>query len=189
MMNHISNAIIDQFLGTNHCIYLPPLPQARHRTNGNRTYDPHARHKLAFRLFVIAYLKRHDITDDMLPLTQSNVQITLSFYIRRPSHHFVNGDRTSDIRAQFENTMPTTTGDIDNYVKFFLDATNGIFFPDDRNVVSITASKHYCRGPGRTVYNIRRYEMNLVDLTTGNVDNNDENRSEVGTEVTIINIE
>lgn len=179
-MNRISNAIIEQFLGTSHSIHLPPLPQARHRTNGNRTYDPHARHKAAFRLCIVAYLETCDITDDMFPLTESYVQIALSFHIRRPSHHFVNGDRTRDIRQQFLDAMPTTTGDIDNYVKFFLDAINGIFFRDDRNVVSITASKYYCRGTGRTVYNIRSYEMNLVDLTTGgNFDDSNGNRNEV----------
>jgi Holliday junction resolvase RusA-like endonuclease len=198
MMNHNDEAIvimdrndkaIDDFFGKNHYVVLDPTPQARHRVNGHRTFDPHAGKKLFLRQYIFRYLEMvTDITNDMLPLTESYVSIALSFYISRPIAHFVNGDRTKGIRPQFENVMPTTSGDIDNYVKFFLDAINGIFFIDDRNVVALTASKHYCRDDvGRTIYNIRLYETNVIDLTNDNDDNNNNNNNNNVTEVIIIN--
>ena len=52
----------------------------------------------------------------------------------------------SDIAASFifrKNIVASSQqyGDIDNLIKAVLDSFNGIFFVDDRNVVSITATK------------------------------------------------
>jgi hypothetical protein len=101
--------------------------------------------------------------------------------ISRPNNHFHGRNRSLGIHPRFENLL-TTQGDIDNFVKFFLDAIDGIFFSNDRNVVAITASKLFTIEPhGRTIFNICRRIMdivNLVDDDEGDENNNDENNNE-----------
>jgi Holliday junction resolvase RusA-like endonuclease len=58
----------------------------------------------------------------------SFVTIELTFLIKRPISHFVNGNWSNGLRELYQHTRPTTQGDINNYVKFFLDAIDGIFF-------------------------------------------------------------
>jgi Holliday junction resolvase RusA-like endonuclease len=160
--------------GTNHRVYFNPLPQARHRVHGQRTYDPHMVHKIALRAIILNYLgNTYSITTNTGPLTTSYVTIELTFLIKRPISHFVNGNRSNGLRELYQHTMPTTQGDIDNYVKFFLDAIDGIFFRNDRDVVSIKATKLYCNeSHGRIIYNIRPYVVNEVLIDDENDDNN-----------------
>ena len=152
--------------GTNHRVSFNPLPQARHRVVGNRTYDPQAAHRLVLRFLVLRYLfNKYGVMEDMLPLSTSYVSVEMTFFIKRPNSHFINGNRTNDVRASYQNTMPTTSGDIDNYVKFFLDAIDGIFYQNDREVVSIKAMKIYSNGShGRIIYKIRPFIMNTVTI-------------------------
>jgi Holliday junction resolvase RusA-like endonuclease len=168
---------INQLFGRNHRVFLDPVPQARHRNNGNRAFDPNVIQKAAVRFAIKQYLNETSgITEEMFPLTRSYVSVELTFFINRPRCHFVNGDRSCDVRARYQNIMPTTSGDIDNYCKFFLDAIDGVFFSNDRNVVQIKATKLYCNGNGgRTIFNIRPYKVNTINLT---VDEENEGNSE-----------
>jgi hypothetical protein len=110
-------------------VYFNPLPQARHRIHGQRPYDPHMAHKIALCAITLNYLgNTYSITTDMGPLTTSFVTIELTFLIKHPISHFVNGHRSNGLRELYQHTMPTTQGDINNYIKFFLDAIDGIFF-------------------------------------------------------------
>ena len=89
----------------------------------------------------------------------------MTFLISRPDSHFVGPNRSLGIRRCYEHTMPTGQGDIDNFVKFFLDTIDGIFFSNDRNVVTILASKLYTTAPrGRIIFNVRHCNMNVVNL-------------------------
>ena len=156
---------VPEVFGVNHQVSLDPVPQARHRSHGRRTFDPHSVLKAALRARIEwNLLNQYGITNDMQPLTTSYVSIDLTFLIRRPASHFINGDR-GRLRDNFQNLIPTTTGDIDNYVKFFLDAIDGLFFRNDRDVVSIKATKLYCNSShGRIVYNVRPYIVNTITI-------------------------
>lgn len=163
---------IQAMFGINHRIYLDPVPQARHRMNGHRAYDPSANHRVAVQQSVLRDLASSGVTNEMFPLTNSYVWIEMTFFISRPNSHFVNGDRNNIIRREYEDSMPTASGDIDNYVKLLLDALDGIFFRNDSNVIRIVATKLYCIEPdGRTVYNVHPYAMNTINL----IDNDEEN--------------
>lgn len=155
---------IDQLFGRSHRILLSPIPQERPRLHGLRMYDPLAAQKTIVGRWVYEYLNTYyDVTQDMLPLTTSYVSIDVTFLISRPLCHFVGGDRNNGVRQQYESAMPTTTGDIDNYVKFFLDAIDGIFYSNDRNVVQIRALKLYCNSNrGSTVFKIHQYEVDAI---------------------------
>ena len=43
--------------------------------------------------------------------------------------------------------MPTTKPDIDNYVKSVLDASNGMLYHDDNQIVELIARKLYAEEP------------------------------------------
>ncbi|MHA2250083.1 MAG: RusA family crossover junction endodeoxyribonuclease, partial [Candidatus Kariarchaeaceae archaeon] len=45
---------------------------------------------------------------------------------------------------------PNKSPDLDNYVKFILDALNGILWEDDRFIIEIHSSKYYTVGEPRT---------------------------------------
>ena len=157
---------IQRSFGVSHRVLLNPVPQARHRSHGYRTYDPQSTQKWMLRFCVLRYLSvACGVTNDMIPLTTSYVSVDVTFLIRRPSSHFVGGNRNNGIREQYKNVIPTTTGDIDNYVKFFLDAIDGIFYSNDRNVVRIRAAKLFCNGSrGRTIFNIRPYVIHTIEI-------------------------
>ena len=99
----------------------------------------------------------------MFPLTTSYFSVELTFYI----NHFVNGDCSCDVRARYQNIMPTTLGNIDNYCKFFLDAIDIVFFSNNRSIVQIKAT------------NIRLYKVNILNLT-GNEENGGNSENENG---------
>jgi Holliday junction resolvase RusA-like endonuclease len=176
--------------GVNHSIPFTPLAQARHRhvivrSSRMHAYDPMQQAKLHFRIQVMHYLNQVGITSQDFPLTNSYVSVEVTFLLSRPDNHFHGRNRSLGIHPHFENTMPTTQGDIDNFVKFFLDAIDGIFYSNDRNVVAITASKLFTIEPqGRTIFNIRRRIMDIINLVDdderneNNNDENDENNSE-----------
>jgi Holliday junction resolvase RusA-like endonuclease len=154
--------------GVNHSISFAPLTQAHHRqvivrSSRMHAYDPMQQAKLDFRMQVMRYLSAFGITSQDFPLTNSYISIEVTFLISRPNNHFHGRNRSLGIHPRFENLMPTTQGDIDNFVKFFLDAIDGIFFSNDRNVVAITASKLFTIEPhGCTIFNIRRCIMDIV---------------------------
>lgn len=163
-----------------HCIYFSPRPQARHRivySNRSRIhlYDPSYRDKIYFKEEVKQHLRESlGIFERDYPLTKSSVSVDVTFMISRPASHFVGNDRNRGIRPEFECIFPTTQGDVDNFLKFFLDAINGIFYNDDRDVVSITTSKLFTTNPiGRYVFNVRRRVIEIVDLTNNDNENND----------------
>ena len=69
------------------------------------------------------------------------VQMEVKFYMRRPNSDFRGGRRTGGVlRSLLPNARPIRP-DIDNLAKFVLDASNGLFYDDDRQVVKLTLYK------------------------------------------------
>lgn len=171
---------INRVLRMNHRIRLSPLPQARHRAHGGVMWDPSSGAKMLFKMYIRRYLNMvFGITNNMLPLTTSYVSIDLTFLISRPISHFDGGNRSNDIRPQYQSAMPTTTGDIDNYVKFFLDAVDGILYRNDRNVVQIRALKVYCNANrGSTIFKMCLYENITISISNHNDNDNQDNEPE-----------
>ena len=70
------------------------------------------------------------------------LKITLKFYYQRPKSHYRTGKYSHILKSSAPHhhyKMP----DLDNLVKFVLDAMNARFFEDDRQICEIIASKHY----------------------------------------------
>jgi Holliday junction resolvase RusA-like endonuclease len=67
------------------------------------------------------------------PITEA-LKVDVTFYCKRPMSHK---------RFRHPPTYPRR-GDLDNMIKFVLDALNKKLYLDDSQIVSITANKCYC---------------------------------------------
>ena len=76
-------------------------------------------------------------------VTAAPVAMSVVFRFQRPKSHFnKSGLRSS---APLECTS-ASHGDIEKLVRSTNDALNGVLFDDDRQVVSLVATKRYCEG-------------------------------------------
>ena len=113
-----------------------PTSQKRHRHTRWGTYDPSSKDKKQFIDYITSsYNLKNFPTDEPLDLT-------MWFYMKRPKSHYGTG-RNCDVLKKNHPTMHTKKPDIDNLIKFVLDAGNGLLWKDDSVVVNITAYKRY----------------------------------------------
>ena len=110
-----------------------PKPLKRHRTTRRgHCYDPSKSDKQE-------WINKAPIPYE--PLTNA-IRVELYFYFPRPKSHF----RTGKFSNQLRKSAPTThikKPDIDNCIKFCLDAMNHHFYVDDCQIISVKAQKSY----------------------------------------------
>lgn len=129
-----------------------PLPLRRHRTAKGFVYNPSAAAQASFRRVVEEILVEQQ--NDILPLfgEHQSVLMSLTFCTKRPKKDFVGGrlepDRLRPLSADSDSkrTAPTRVTpaprtDVDNLAKFVLDSMNELLYEDDRQVVSLHATK------------------------------------------------
>jgi Holliday junction resolvase RusA-like endonuclease len=112
--------------------YIQGVPKAlkRHRmTRGGRVYDPSSTDKKLW-------------MDQALPFCptkalQGALNVELQFVMPRPKAHF----KTNGLLKPQAPKHHLHTPDLDNLVKFVLDAMYGEFYDDDSQIISITCSK------------------------------------------------
>ena len=114
-----------------------PLPRMRHFRNGlwNKAKGPLLEFKAA--------VKKELPTDFSMYRKGVPITLTIWFYLPRPITDFVGGKRTpGNLKpaAATDRAAPLLP-DIDNLIKFVLDALNGLVYEDDRQIVKITAYK------------------------------------------------
>lgn len=74
--------------------------------------------------------------------TAAPMSLSVVFIFQRPKSHF----NKSGLRASSpSHCMSASAGDLDKLLRSTNDALTGILFDDDRQVVSINATKRYCR--------------------------------------------
>jgi Holliday junction resolvase RusA-like endonuclease len=116
------------------------LKRHRHRLRGG-TYDPSKKEKDDFaQLFSLPEKKM-----------ANPIICTLRFYCKRPTNHF----RTGKNAGQLKEGSPkynTNNKDLDNMVKFVLDALNNKLYVDDRQIIEINCSKHYAADSEGSIY-------------------------------------
>jgi Holliday junction resolvase RusA-like endonuclease len=115
--------------------YVPGTPKAlkRHRmTRGGRVYDPSATDKQEWLHSAMPFCPTDPI--------KGAISIELEFNMPRPKSHFGTGKNAGNLKP----TAPKYhlhTPDLDNLVKFVLDAMNGKFYDDDSQIISIVCKK------------------------------------------------
>lgn len=109
----------------------PPTPQKRPRVTRFVTYDPSKKDKVAFLKTIFDQIPK-------VPLSTA-LGLTIAFNFARPKSHFNRKGVLLPTSPKLHIKKP----DIDNLIKFVLDALNGQLYVDDSQVVSITATKQY----------------------------------------------
>lgn len=126
----------------NFYINSPPQPLKRHRmTRGGRVYDPSANDKKEWMV----------LAEDFCPpqAISGGIQIELEFNMLRPKSHFGTG-RNLGILKDSAPKEHLRTPDLDNLVKFVLDAMNGKFYVDDSQIININCKKVYADKQGES---------------------------------------
>ena len=114
-----------------------PLPLKRHRTtkfkNQWRTHNPSKADQVAW----LAQAKQY------APDTprEGALFVTLKFYMPRPRSDYTFEGELKRIAPRKHIKKP----DVDNLVKFYLDAMSGVFFKDDRQITTVLAKKLYAK--------------------------------------------
>ena len=120
---------------------LPPIPWQRPKLNGKRFYDGQVSDKVAFGLYL---LKQHG---QDVPFS-TPVVLNITFFMRIPP-----GTRIG-VKTKHHKTKP----DLDNCIKFCLDAlVDADILSDDRIICQIIAKKEYSTNP-RTEFTIKELE-------------------------------
>ena len=113
------------------------LKRHRHRLKGG-TYDPSKKDKDDF-IKVIENFPEEKMTKP--------IRCILNFYCKRPKTHYKTGKNAHMLK----DTSPKyniNNKDLDNMVKFVLDALNDKLYTDDSLIFEISCSKLYSEGDG-----------------------------------------
>jgi Holliday junction resolvase RusA-like endonuclease len=101
-----------------------------------RQYDPQTKDINAVKRYMTA-----------LPLTEldpdASFDVVIHFYVPIP----VSKTRREKNLISWGIEVPTCKPDVDNLAKFYLDCANGIFFVDDRQIISLNLKKSYSTEP------------------------------------------
>lgn len=108
------------------------LKRHRHRLHGG-TYDPSKKEKDDF---------INTITDFPDTKMTNPIQCTLYFYCKRPKSHYKTG-KNSNILKDNAPKYNINNKDLDNMVKFVLDALNDKLYTDDSLIYEINCKKLY----------------------------------------------
>lgn len=111
-----------------------PIAWKRARRKGDRYYDEQANDKCAYAYIARAALKRY------IPVNGA-VKLNVTFHMAMPESW--SQKKKDSMAGEFCTAKP----DLDNYIKFVLDAFNEVIWLDDKQVVTIQASKRYAVSP------------------------------------------
>ena len=120
-------------------IYFEPvsLKRHRHRLKGG-TYDPSKKDKDDF-IKAIENFPTEKMTKP--------IRCTLHFYCKRPKNHYKTG-KNSHVLKDSSPKYNINNKDLDNMVKFVLDALNDKLYIDDSLIIEINCSKLYAENEG-----------------------------------------
>ena len=113
------------------------LKRHRHRLKGG-TYDPSKKDKDDF----IKAIENFPTEKMSKP-----IRCTLHFYCKRPKNHYKTG-KNSHVLKDSSPKYNINNKDLDNMVKFVLDALNDKLYTDDSLIIEINCSKLYAENEG-----------------------------------------
>ena len=119
---------------------MKPISQQRHKARraGNKIfmYDPSSKDKTIFKDRCAEYAPKYPL--------EGAISVSMTFHMPRPKSHYRSG-RYSHLLKHDAPKLHVSKPDIDNIVKFYLDAMTGSFWMDDASVCTIEASKIYSK--------------------------------------------
>ena len=119
-------------------VNMKPLAQQRHKARraGNRIimYDPSSKDKDRFKKECVEFEPKQPL--------EGAISVSMVFSMPRPKSHY-RGGRFSHLLKKTAPDQHISRPDIDNIIKFYLDAMTGTFWKDDACVCTVEASKIY----------------------------------------------
>ena len=125
--------------------YQKPTPLKRPRFFHGHAFDPSKKDKKLWLKNVMQHVPKKPFTEPL--------NVMLQFYFKRPKSHFRTG-KYSGIRKEKAPKFNDKIPDIDNLAKFVLDAMNGVFYKDDKQICQLHCSKNYTEGCNDESYQI-----------------------------------
>ena len=129
------------------------LKRHRHRLKGG-TYDPSKKDKDEF-IKAIGELPLNKMTEPL--------KCQLNFYCKRPKNHYKSGKKSNELKDNAPK-YNTNNKDLDNMVKFVLDALNDKLYTDDCLIVEINCIKSYSDGDGYIYVKFEEINNNLENI-------------------------
>jgi Holliday junction resolvase RusA-like endonuclease len=129
------------------------LKRHRHRLKGG-TYDPSKKDKDEF-VKVIGELPTDKMTKPL--------KCKLHFYCKRPKSHYKSGKKSNELKDSAPK-YNTNNKDLDNMVKFVLDALNDKLYTDDCLIVEINCIKSYSHADGYIYVKFEEIDNNLETI-------------------------
>ena len=117
------------------------LKRHRHRLKGG-TYDPSKKDKDEF-IKVVGNLPEEKMTNP--------IKCELHFFCKRPKNHYKTGKKSNELKESAPK-YNTNNKDLDNMVKFILDALNDKLYVDDCQIVEINCKKLYSESEDGYIY-------------------------------------
>ena len=113
------------------------LKRHRHRLQGG-TYDPSKKEKDEF-VKAVGVLPENKMINP--------IKCELQFFCTRPKNHYKTGKKSNELKDSAPK-YNTNNKDLDNMVKFVLDALNDKLYKDDCQIIEINCKKMYSDGEG-----------------------------------------
>ena len=108
------------------------LKRHRHRLKGG-TYDPSKKEKDEF-VKAVGDLPENKMINP--------IKCELQFFCKRPKNHYKTGKKSNELKDSAPK-YNTNNKDLDNMVKFILDALNDKLYKDDCQIIEINCKKMY----------------------------------------------
>ena len=108
------------------------LKRHRHRLQGG-TYDPSKKEKDEF-VKAVGDLPENKMINP--------IKCELQFFCKRPKNHYKTGKKSNELKDSAPK-YNTNNKDLDNMVKFILDALNDKLYKDDCQIIEINCKKMY----------------------------------------------
>ena len=99
-------------------------------------YDPSSKDKDRFKKESAEFAPKHPL--------EGAISVSMVFSMPRPRSHY-RGGRFSHLLKGSSPNRHISRPDLDNIIKFYLDAMTGMFWKDDAYVCTIEASKNYSK--------------------------------------------
>ena len=127
---------------------------------GRPLYNPSQRKLTLFRQVLVSMITSTP-SNFLLPLMEPSVPLeaVITFRIRRPNSHFVNSKRNRGLRTTAPRTYVVGKLDLDNLVKFTLDAIGGVIYVTDGQICYISCRKVWDEGQGLTTCVVSKLEL------------------------------
>lgn len=121
----------------------------RHMLANGRMYNPSAKKQKDFLAACSEYLP--------MPPWEGPIEIHLNFFFARPKTHFRTGKMSNVLKPNVP-LLHTGRKDLDNLVKFVLDAMNKVAYLDDSQISVLRAAKYFTNENARVEVTLKRLD-------------------------------